>query len=162
MLTQQQNTTLATHLTHKGNLKHSRYGWLRLTPAYSIHLVSQLLDALPKMEAVVLDPFCGTGTTALVCSERGIPANTVDINPFLIWLTTVKTRSYKPTELELFDRACKTICFAIGDDSDQSSWIPPLYKIEKWWDEKTLLAIGRMMFHIREMESSFPHPVIDL
>ena len=31
-------------LTQKANLKHTRYGWLRLTPAYSVHLVADILD----------------------------------------------------------------------------------------------------------------------
>ena len=32
------------HLTFKGNLKATRYGWLRLTPAYSVHLVAEILE----------------------------------------------------------------------------------------------------------------------
>src|SRR5271166_4281307 len=54
------------HLTFRGNLSHTRYGWLRLTPAYSVHQVESLLTAQEK-NSVVFDPFCGTGTTALVC-----------------------------------------------------------------------------------------------
>ena len=69
------------HLTHSANLKHTRYGWLRLTPAYSVHLVDQVISESLLMQDthVVLDPFCGTGTTALVCGERGITADTTDI-----------------------------------------------------------------------------------
>ena len=60
-------------LTFKGNLRQTRYGWLRLTPAYSVHQVEALLDSLDK-EAYVLDPFCGTGTTALVSPNGGLLA----------------------------------------------------------------------------------------
>jgi tRNA/tmRNA/rRNA uracil-C5-methylase (TrmA/RlmC/RlmD family) len=68
-------------LTFKGNLRSTRYGWLRLTPAYSVHLVGEILDRASVGPGTVLDPFCGTGTTALVCAERGIRAETTDINP---------------------------------------------------------------------------------
>jgi len=32
------------HLTFKGNLRETRHGWLRLTPAYSVHLVAEILS----------------------------------------------------------------------------------------------------------------------
>lgn len=76
------------YLTFKGNLEHTRYGWLRLTPAHSIHLISDLLNIESGKEPVVLDPFCGTGTTALVCAERGIECDTTDINPFLRYVAS--------------------------------------------------------------------------
>ncbi|MBM4047703.1 MAG: site-specific DNA-methyltransferase, partial [Planctomycetes bacterium] len=76
-------------LTFKANLSLGRHGWLRLTPAYSRHLVEELVATLGDGDRV-LDPFCGTGTTALTCAEHGIRADTVDINPFLVWLANVK------------------------------------------------------------------------
>ncbi|MGA8735981.1 MAG: DNA methyltransferase, partial [Terriglobales bacterium] len=81
------------HLTYRGNSKQTRYGWLRLTPAFSVHLILDLIRSLPS-DARVLDPFCGTGTTALVCAEEGIEAATTDINPFLLWLGAAKCSQY--------------------------------------------------------------------
>lgn len=81
-------------MTHKANLRQTRYGWLRLTPAYSVHLVQEILSQTSLHDAIVLDPFCGKGTTALVCAEKGITVDTTDINPFLLWLTKVKTAQY--------------------------------------------------------------------
>lgn len=31
-----QQLGLFAHLTHKANLRHTRYGWLRLTPEYDV------------------------------------------------------------------------------------------------------------------------------
>src|SRR5712691_6976564 len=66
------------HLTFKANTKQGRHGWLRLTPAYSVHLVEELVSKC-NQEDLVLDPFCGTGTTALACVQSGITCHTVDI-----------------------------------------------------------------------------------
>ena len=52
-------------LTFKGNIKLSRHGWLRLTPAYSLHLVQDILKDFDPDEDFLLDPFSGTGTTPL-------------------------------------------------------------------------------------------------
>jgi len=53
-------------LTFQYNLKQGRHAWFRLTPAYSVKMVQQLLEKGDTIR-YVLDPFAGTGTTGLVC-----------------------------------------------------------------------------------------------
>ena len=72
---------------------------------------------LPQPGETVLDPFCGTGTTALVCAERGIACDTTDINPFLIWLAKAKARSYSSADLDAFTTASGQ--FRMSLDNDQ-------------------------------------------
>ena len=55
--------------THKYNIKTGRHGWLRLTPAYSVRVVEEVMD-LTTGHLRVLDPFCGTATTALSAAYR--------------------------------------------------------------------------------------------
>jgi len=148
-------------LTFKGNANHTRYGWLRLTPAYSVLLVEQLLDAHCQPDDVVLDPFCGTGTTALVCAERGLTCETTDINPFLIWLAAVKTRSYESAWIAQFRKASSRIAECIRI-STESAWEPPIHQIEKWWSAANLKALGRAMVAIRDRSEDLPGPTIDL
>jgi hypothetical protein len=138
------------HLTFKGNLKETRYGWLRLTPAYSVHLVGELL-AQHWRQGSVLDPFCGTGTTALVCAERGIECDTTDINPFLLWLAGVKAARHSSADLEAFAQAAKQVGTAMLRTEGGAPWLPPLHQIEKWWAPATLSALGRAMGAIREL-----------
>ncbi|HEY3234978.1 MAG TPA: DNA methyltransferase, partial [Polyangiaceae bacterium] len=150
------------HLTFQGNLRQTRYGWLRLTPAYSVHLVRELLDQHWKPEARVLDPFCGTGTTALVCAERGIRCDTADINPFLLWLTRVKTTPYPSDLLEQANASGKLVERAIRCANGAPPLVPPIYQIEKWWSSEVLSALGRGMAAIRELESNTPDMVVNL
>jgi hypothetical protein len=143
------------HLSFRGNLAQTRYGWLRLTPAYSLHLVGDLLDgAAAGPDARVLDPFCGTGTTALACAERGVVCDTTDINPFLLWLTAAKTRPYGEAELADFARAAARVRRAIAGGGDPAAWVPPLHQIEKWWDAPTLRALAAAMAVIAGAEVS--------
>jgi hypothetical protein len=145
----------APQLTYKGNAKDTRYGWLRLTPAYSLTLVGELLDGL-REDDCVLDPFCGTGTTALRCAERGIRSVTTDINPFLIWLTKAKTARYCDAELAELDLRSRDVDEAIGELQLTNEWLPPLHQIEKWWDQTTLHALGRAMAAIRASDTAQP------
>lgn len=150
------------HLTFKGNLKNTRYGWLRLTPAYSVHLVTEILSEQVRVGDIVLDPFCGTGTTALACGERGIPCDTTDINPFLIWLAQAKTRSYSATDLAIFREAGIKIGHEIVAKGKKPSWTPPLHQIEKWWDEASVNALGRAIEEINRSSCFLSEDVIDL
>jgi hypothetical protein len=158
----QKTIGLLNHLTQKGNLKNTRYGWLRLTPAHSVHLVSGLLDTHPEKHLVVLDPFCGTGTTALVCAERGIESDTIDINPFLIWLTRTKTHFYKADEIETFTEVSNLVVEKMLAAEEQVAWVPPLHQIEKWWDEQTLGVLSRARSAINCLEKSVSENVVNL
>jgi hypothetical protein len=143
--------SFGSHLTFKGNRKDTRYGWLRLTPAYSLDLVDELVQGV-RENATVLDPFCGTGTTVLVCAQRGIEAVTTDINPFLIWLTKTKVANYTELELAGFERRAAEVLRAIESTEDREEWLPPIHQIEKWWDNTTLHALGRAMSAIRRTD----------
>jgi len=129
------------HLTFRANAAATRYGWLRLTPAYSVHLVAALIDRHATDETLVLDPYCGTGTTALVCAERGIPCLTTDINPFLVWLARAKTARYAADDLAAFAAAARRVEAAIRAAGGEPEWLPALHRIDKWWDEPTLHAL---------------------
>lgn len=157
-----QQLGLFAHLTHKANLRHTRYGWLRLTPAYSVHLVQDLLSQITPHDTVVLDPFCGTGTTALACAERGIPVDTTDINPFLLWLTKTKVSTYDPVHLTEFRSIAQHIAQLIEDPGADDIWTPPIHQIEKWWSGDILRILGRMMGFIRRVSEFYSEKAVDL
>ena len=87
-------------LTFKYNQNHGRHGWLRLTPAYSVKLVDDILKTSDSGIAV-LDPFSGTGTTPLSAAYRDSTGTGVEVNPFLTWLARAMSPSttYGPLSL---------------------------------------------------------------
>lgn len=135
------------HLTFKGNRSHGRHGWLRLTPAYSLHLVQDLVAGLSQQD-VVLDPFCGTGTTALACSGQGIACDTVDLNPFLVWLASAKCAPYDETAIRHAQKFAQQ-CVSKGLDGN-GAWAPPMQDIHKWWSEPTLRALSTLFARISD------------
>ena len=138
--------------TFRANRDLGRHGWLRLTPAYSVGLVQELTPNLGADDRV-LDPFCGTGTTALVCAEQGIRCDTLDINPFLIWLARAKCATYSAADLE---EARAAIAQAMASEPRIGDWRPPLSKIERWWDEAELAGLAAAWRTIQESELSEP------
>src|SRR5204862_3807831 len=95
-------------LTFKHNRNAGRHGWLRLTPAYSVKLVSDILAGLDPKQCVI-EPFSGTGTTPVVAVEHGHDCDAFDINPFLIWLAEAKARNYASEEREELSNAAREI-----------------------------------------------------
>lgn len=94
--------------TYKFNAKTGRHGWLRLTPAYSLKIVEDLVISNPEARRI-FDPFCGTATTALSAAYHGREGVTTDINPFLIWLGQAKTMHYSTVDIELTREVCLDI-----------------------------------------------------
>jgi hypothetical protein len=139
-------TKRQSHLTFKANMGLGRHGWLRLTPAYGMHLVERLVRKLDKTD-VVLDPFCGTGTTALVCAQKGLICDTVDINPFLVWLTKAKCDTYTAADCEEAAR------FPILS-AEETHWTPPIHEIEKWWDRPHLQKLSNIYLQIQSARVS--------
>jgi hypothetical protein len=139
-------------LTFKANLALGRHGWLRLTPAYSRHLVEDLVAPLSKRDRV-LDPFCGSGTTALTCAEHGIRADTVDINPFLVWLANAKLAAYTSGQIQEARAFSASLRLA---DTNGDLWHPPLHDIEKWWHPRDLQALSALFAAVRQADVSQP------
>lgn len=129
------------HLTFRSNMGIGRHGWLRLTPAYGVKLVRDKLERLDS-GSVIIDPFSGTGTTPLVAAELGHFGQSVDVNPFLVWLGNIKTAQYSDDILTEVDYAARNIVERSRrcPESDEL-WQPNLFKIEKWWAPASLHAL---------------------
>ena len=147
--------TARARFTFHGNVRETRYGWLRLTPAYSVHLVRELLERRARPELPVLDPFCGTGTTLLTCAELGIACSTLDVNPFLVWLARAKTAKYNPKARAQAEVLIDEMSRA-ASMRRKAPWLPALFQIEKWWAAPTLHALGRAFAILQESEAATP------
>lgn len=129
--------------TFKYNKKLGRHGWLRLTPAYSVKLVEEIIGSISE-DAFILDPFSGTATTGLVAAEYAVSAHCLDINPFLIWLGNAKCRNYTKTELKKLRIGVDEAILEYIDLANEKNWLPDIHHITKWWCEPTLEALAAL------------------
>jgi DNA modification methylase len=126
--------------TFKYNTQFGRHGWLRLTPAYSVKLVRELIKKNCNASSVILDPFSGTATTGLVAAELGYKAVLFDINPFLIWLGNTKSYNFTIQEIDHLNNEFENCINNIVISN--SFWKPPIHNIERWWHPETLILIS--------------------
>ncbi|MDE0680724.1 MAG: DNA methyltransferase [Gammaproteobacteria bacterium] len=146
--------------THKFNANTGRHGWLRLTPAYSVKIVEELMDRYDQPQRV-LDPFCGTATTALSAAYRGHEGVTIDINPFLVWLGKAKTAHYSDATIASTHRICMRVMDAVRRDAIEPVETPRIHNINRWWPRESLNFLRKLRAGI-EAESEHQSPERDL
>lgn len=123
--------------TYKFNAKTGRHGWLRLTPAYSLKIVEELIVGHEQAKRI-FDPFCGTGTTVLSAAYHGREGVTTDINPFLVWLAQAKTAHYSHGQIAATREACASALDLVRHQSIEPVPAPPIHNIERWWSPRSL------------------------
>lgn len=138
--------------THKFNTKTGRHGWLRLTPAYSLKIVEELV-AHHKEARRIFDPFCGTGTTALSAAYHGHEGVTTDINPFLVWFAGAKLAKYQASDLRKTQEAAQAVLATVRNQSSELAPPPQIFNIERWWSEDALNFLRRLIFVIDNLTS---------
>lgn len=124
-------------LTFKHNISQERHGWLRLTPAYSVKIVEQILAQ--HQEAIsVLDPFSGTATTPLCAASHGHSAISIDINPFLVWFGQTKLSHYDEETIARTWAVASEIGKIVKSKAISPAAAPPIANIGRWWESDKL------------------------
>src|SRR5437667_11585321 len=70
--------------------------WYFMTEGLPIGLVREVLK---NSKGPILDPFLGAGTVLTEASLMRKPALGIDVNPFMCFVSRVKTRSYNVSEV---------------------------------------------------------------
>jgi hypothetical protein len=153
--------TRRAEYTFLDNLKRGRHRWLRLTPAYSARLVGERLRQYPPATRV-LDPFGGTGTTALLAAQMGYPATLVEINPFLVWLSRAKTRIYTPDAIQSALEWGQMLVHKRRNYTHSACEPPPIRDIQRWWDAESLAWLTTMRTAIQATQATVAQASADL
>lgn len=99
-----------------------------------------LMDALPlPKDSLILDPFCGSGTTLSVAQARGIDAIGVDLNPIACLISRVRTA---PTPANAVGAAAKMV---IQAQKIRSAPIPDIPNLNHWFSEPAQQAVARLV-----------------
>lgn len=160
-------------VTFQGKLDAPIHRWYRLTPSFSPQLANDIADYFELSSSdLVLDPFGGVGTVPLCMKYRGISAWSVELNPYLHFVSKVKTRSYENLAevecrfadfMQRFRRSLQSVPFRAQADNylrEQASYIPKINFPERWWSKGNLAQLVCLRKLL--LESQEESPVYDL
>lgn len=141
-------------VTFQGKLGLPIHRWYRLTPSFSPQLAMDIASEFGLNERdFVLDPFSGVGTVPLCMKYRGVPSCSVEINPYLHFVGTVKTRTYTDLaaiedSLREFVTMARTELGNLPDGrhaeeylAENQAFIPRLHNVRRWWTPGNLMQL---------------------
>jgi len=92
---------------------------------------------------LVLDPFCGCGTTILESILLGRPAIGIDNNDVAILISRAKTTHYSFQDLRILEKFLEELDFIVSS-SESSISIPDYKNIEYWFCEEALADLAKL------------------
>ncbi len=134
--------------------------WYRFKEGYSRDLVHLLLGSVGRHAKACLDPFGGSGTTALACQEVGLKCHSFEVNPFLHSVAQSKLEtSYTVNEFEKAVSQIKVNLDRHGTDEYEipiMSTITKRPQTDKWlFAPSTLQAILAIRYSISKTPSVY-------
>jgi hypothetical protein len=141
-------------VTFQGKLDLPIHRWYRLTPSFSPQLAHDIADHFQLSTSdFVLDPFSGVGTVPLCMKYRGISACSVEINPYLHFVGTVKCRTYMDIEaidscfkklVESYRASLECVPFQSSPEKylkEHADEIPGISFPDRWWSPGNLAQL---------------------
>ncbi len=157
-------------VTFQGKMGLPIHRWYRLTPSFSPKLAWDIADYFKLSQRdLVLDPFSGVGTVSLCMKYRGIPSCSIEINPYLCFVSSVKTRTYRKIAdiescLTAFAEVFARRHSKLPRPHDAQAWlnenrdfIPPIHNAERWWSPGNLMQLVCLRRLALEFEADPEH-----
>jgi hypothetical protein len=145
--------------TNAGAKKLSFQTWLHFKEAFAPELVARAVAESSVKVTRCIDPFGGSGTTALACQFLRIHPTTIEVNPFLSDLIESKLTSYNSDRLA-FDLGVVIRSAGKRTSCELRSWeLPPTF-IEpgvngRWiFDRSVAEAIYRLLTAITSLKTT--------
>lgn len=101
----------------------------------------------------VIDPFCGSGTTAIEAMLLGRNAVSVDIDPFARLLIKVKTTIYSQKDLDELNDVVDRM-HGMTPDNSATYPRPALQNLEKWFTDDAILKLSFLKYQIDNLAAA--------
>lgn len=95
-------------------------------------------------DSVILDPFCGSGTTLLEAQRAGFEAVGIDLNPIACLISSVKTQIL-PND---FLQSANSICEQAQSTYNGCVEIPSIPNLDHWFKADIQKALSAILTHI--------------
>jgi DNA methylase len=134
--------------------------WHRFKEAFPPELIQRVLGEEREIPESCLDPFGGSGTTALASQFLGVSSTTIEVNPFLVDVIRAKVESYDSDLLVRdFGLVCRRAAKAEVDPARHFGALPPSFLEpgaggERWlFDAEVAAQLARLLSAIEGLKT---------
>jgi len=121
------------------------------------HIPRSLINDLGVVdEGVILDPFCGSGTTLIEAQSMGYSSIGIDLNPIGCLISTVATTP-QPYDLKSSINHCISIAKSINNPV-----IPNIPNLDHWFNKSVQKGIASILYAINNETSRSTHDILKL
>ena len=97
--------------------------WYRFVLSYPPHLVRHYIEKFNvDNKQLILDPFCGTGTTLVECKKQGISSIGIEAIPMTHFASSVKTSRLPVLIIRVYNSGLEGVLGSGGFDSRSNTW----------------------------------------
>lgn len=118
------------------------------------HIPRHYIKEYTQEECIILDPFCGSGTTLLEARLLGRNAIGIDINPLAVFISEVKTR---PLDIDKLSLAICSVKEEIKNGDREKSLKFP--NIDYWFCKRAQDELCRIRHAIKTLNGKFDNKV---
>ncbi|MCC6445918.1 MAG: DNA methyltransferase [Armatimonadetes bacterium] len=134
------------------------HDWYRFVLSFPPHLVRDYLQQFHTgRDTLVLDPFCGTGTTLAECKKSGIPSAGIEAHPMAFFASSVKV-DWSPNPNRLLQHAKEVEKAAVDQLAAQGIADAPHMILDRS-QEKDIQSLPEESFHLLLTDSISPLPL---
>lgn len=122
-------------------------------PANFIPQIPSILIAnLSDTNSVILDPFCGSGTSIVESARLGRKSIGLDINPLAYIISKIKITYIEVDKLNEIFKYFEDTLQKINLNNNNDILIPDFPNQEKWFHQRTLIELGKIFYLIDNID----------
>ena len=122
-------------------------------PAMMIpQIAGRLIDAYGREASMLLDPYCGTGTSLVEANLRGINAKGSDLNPLARLIAGAKTARLSLKKVAFYMQEIQNNLLLSGFGKGRRGQPPAFHNIDTWFPQEAQDKLAEIKFHIDLIE----------
>jgi len=119
-------------------------------------LPRQIMSLLGVADGLVLDPFCGSGTTLAEARRRGLSSVGIDINPIATLISRVRTSRWESSDSAALGDHLRALREAAASSTDVGAEFADIPRLDHWFPDYAQVALSGAVRYVRSIPQDDP------